>query len=510
MEASLPPLSIPVHVGPHLKRALRLAEEGDHAGSLEALAAAAVIDIQAAQQEFLGDIRACAVIADVTRAALEGWTARQGSSGQATVERHATTGASPSARRTAGDPVRVLYFAPNLASGQAASMNLVRLVEWHVRHGVGRSGGERLRVEVAVVVCDELTERTPALGYLRCPQSPTSAIGAELLARLRQSCTVTVLPANGTHLDGATAGIAAARAFAPDVALFMGSPACAVQTAIAAARVAPVQACLNIGVPMLSPGIDAVIYNNPSKEARDAAFVCARGLEVLGVATSGGDAQVGAALAPFPRSELGLPDAAPVAVSMSNVLVRRMLAGTFARDLVAFLRRNPDVWWLGIGFCDPAPFYQFLETVEDGAEIRRRCVFAGGSSKPWSMVKSCQVLLNEYPEGGGNSVIETMGCGVPVVAMRAGHRHAESIGAELVGEDAIQSNDITAYWRLAERWIRDPAAAATAGARQRARAMSTLDYGVICDAYERIAVDLFHRRVRVADAGASAELAAVC
>jgi glycosyltransferase involved in cell wall biosynthesis len=120
------------------------------------------------------------------------------------------------------------------------------------------------------------------------------------------------------------------------------------------------------------------------------------------------------------------------------------------------------------------------------------------------MLKSCNVLLNEYPEGGGNSVIETMGCGVPVVAMQAGPRHAECIGAELVGPDAIPTNDIDAYWRLAETWIRDPQAAAAAGARQRARALAELDYGVICDAYERIAVDLCRRRVWAASA---AELA---
>jgi hypothetical protein len=92
----------------------------------------------------------------------------------------------------------------------------------------------------------------------------------------------------------------------------------------------------------------------------------------------------------------------------------------------------------------------------------------------------------------------------PVVAMQAGPRHAECIGAELVGPDAIPTNNIDAYWRLAETWIRDPQAAAAAGARQRARALAELDYGVICDAYERIAVDLCRRRVWAASA---AELA---
>jgi glycosyltransferase involved in cell wall biosynthesis len=483
------PLVMPEHVGSQLKRAMRLANEGDHAGALEGIASAAIADIQAAQQEFLGDIRGVGVFAEVTRLWLAQWIAARSE--------------TPSPRAPA-DVVRLLYVVPNVSAGHAASMNLVRLVEWHTRQHERAGAHGAIRVEPTVLVCEEFTERTPPRAHLSFKSMPSRTAGADFIARLEKRCRVEILAADGTYLDAAEAGIAHARAARPDVAFFVGSPACAVQTAIAAARVAPVQACLNIGVPMLSPGIDAVIYNNRAKEARDEAFVRAHGAEVLGVTTSGGDASIGARLAPFPRGEMGLPDGVPVVASMSNVLVRRMLAGTFARDLAAFLRRNPDVWWLGIGFCDPAPFHKYLETVDGGADIRRRCVFAGGWQIPWGMLKSCNVLLNEYPEGGGNSVIETMGCGVPVVAMQAGPRHAECIGAELVGPDAIPTNDIDAYWRLAETWIRDPQAAAAAGARQRARALAELDYGVICDAYERIAVDLCRRRVWAASA---AELA---
>ena len=479
MQSGVPAIQLPVTLAPTLVRALQLAREGDCAGSLEAIAWAAVRDIQAHQQQFLGDVRACAVFGGLVGEGLAPWIARHGAKREPRAE---------------GGPIRLLYVVPNLGSGQAASMNLVRLVEWHTRGRAEEVGRSPRAIEVRVVICEEFTMRNPPLGYLRCPHLPTSAIGGELLERLRRSCEVTVLSTDGSYLDAAESALEVARSFAPDVACFIGSPACAVQTAVAAARVAPVQVCLNIGVPMLSPGIDAVIYNNPSKRARDEAFIESRGIEVFGVATSGGDARVGAETEPFPRGELGVPEGVPLAASMSNVLVRRMLAGTFARDLAAFLRRNPDMWWLGIGRCDPAPFHKFLETVDGGDDIRRRCVFTGGCSSPWRMVKSCQVLLNEYPEGGGNSVIETMGCGVPVVAMRAGPRHAESIGAELVGDDAIQTNDIDAYWALAEKWLRDPAAARAAGARQQARALAELDYGVICDKYERIVRALAARR----------------
>ena len=94
-----------------------------------------------------------------------------------------------------------------------------------------------------------------------------------------------------------------------------------------------------------------------------------------------------------------------------------------------------------------------------------------------------------------------MALGLAIAAERArpvDHRMEWSIGAELVGSDAIQTNDIAAYWELAEKWLRDPAAARAAGVRQQARAMAELDYGVICDKYERIALSLAKRRARSA------------
>jgi glycosyltransferase involved in cell wall biosynthesis len=82
-------------------------------------------------------------------------------------------------------------------------------------------------------------------------------------------------------------------------------------------------------------------------------------------------------------------------------------------------------------------------------------------------------------------VIEAMGCGVPVAAMRWGDRHAESIGAMLVGEDAVPRRDAGAYWAKVAGWCGDAAARREAGARQRCRALARWDYGVIVRAYEQ-------------------------
>jgi len=216
------PLAIPPHVGSVLKRGFRCAAEGDTAGALEALAAAAIVDIQQHQQQFLGDVRGCAVLAQCADGWLGAWAAE-----------HAPPPVE--ARPASGGPTRVLYVMPSLAQGHAASANLVRLVDFHMNRSSAKGA-----IEPAVIVCDEMTARTPPLPFLSLSDTPSERMGAEHLAALRGLCEVTVLPTNGTFLDAAARGIEAARAFAPDVAVFTASPACAVQTVIAAARVAPV------------------------------------------------------------------------------------------------------------------------------------------------------------------------------------------------------------------------------------------------------------------------------
>lgn len=160
-----------------------------------------------------------------------------------------------------------------------------------------------------------------------------------------------------------------------------------------------------------------------------------------------------------------------------------MLAGHFAKHLGAYLRDHATVWWIGVGPGESEPVLDVIRN-SGGEDAARRCVFVGAHGDVRRVVKACDVFLNEYPEGGGNSVIEAMGCGVPVVAMRAGERHAECIGAELVGEDAIVSHDANAYWALVHEWTSNLDSARQAGLRQQRRAMERLDYSVICKAYE--------------------------
>lgn len=446
MPVTIAGLVIPDHVGACLKRALACAAAADPARALESIAAAAVSDIQQHQQQFLGSAAACALLGDIASQALAPALADSPWPG---------TPARPHARR-------LLFVVPSLTQGQAASTNLVRLVH----------ACDPALHQVRVIVAEEFTRRSSP-GFLNFPDMPSPVHGAALLEQLATRAEVSVLPTTGTYLDAARLAIALARDWAPDIAALVASPACPVQTAMCAARIAPSQVVLSIGVPLLVKGVDAVLFNNTRRRAADAPALDARAVRHDTVLTSGGDAAAGPATRPADRTALALPTGAVTLVSAATRLADRLLAGGFAEDLARFLRTHQSLCWVGIGGGDLQRLSALL--TEHGVVDRTRLLGPLPDIRP--AVKACDVYLNEYPEGGGNTVIEAMGCAVPVVAMDAGPRHAECIGSELVGAERITTRD--AYWHRVHTLCTSPQLRADEAQRQQTRALEQLDYSVI-------------------------------
>lgn len=450
-----------------LKRGLDALSAGRPALAVEAFAAASVHDIQQEQQTFLRSALGAGVMADLYTQALR-------AAEVAPVRLAPRTHPTRQPTSQPGTALRVTYVLWQLNSTQAATRRVGALLRAH----------DRARLAPAVLVTEDLTARAPATTILSLPDAPSVRSGEVFLNAARAAgAPVQVLEARGDFIQ---AGLAAARALRDlhtDVAVFLGGPSTPVQIVAAAARGAPVQINLNIGVPMLTPGIDHVLYTNPSARAADLPELTRRGFASSALECSGCDAKAAASAAPADRASLGLParGAACVFVTASNKLPQRLAHAGFARDLAASLKAHPAAWWVGIGRGD---FTAALQPLRDAGVIDR-VVLTGPLDAIAPVLKACDVYLNEYPEGGYNTVVESMSAGTPVVALSAGSGHAENAGAGLVGTpDAIASFDREAYWHLAATWMRDASARSAAAARQRDRALAKFDYASVCGVYE--------------------------
>lgn len=459
-------LAIPARVGGLLKGAMDALGRGKWSAAVDLLAASAVQDIQHEGMTFLASASAAGVVGELYERAFRG------------------AGIVPQEilpLRTGG-PLRVLYVCPGLSRGQAATDRLLNVVERH----------DRGRVIPMVMGAEEFTARTPACAVLQWPDVP-SAAHREAIERLeRAGVEARFAPTSGSYLHAAPAAIEAARAMRPDVAVFIASSACPVQAAMAFARVAPVQVNQNIGSPLVMVGVDAAIYRSASMARADAPELEKRGVRVIEMPAAGTDLDAAARCAALPREKVGVPADAVLFVSAGNKLAQRLVMGGFARDLGVFLREQKEVWWMGIG---PGDFSSALAEFER-AGVRGRVVLTGGLADIRPALKTGDVYLNEYPEGGSNTVMEAMACGLPVVAARHGGvdgggagaaAHCAAIGAEIAGDQGVE---MTAYWREAGRLVSDARLRAERGRSSRARAEERFGFAALVAAYEACYAEL--------------------
>ena len=449
------PVQMPELVGSCIKAAVQALQSGSASRAVEATAAAAIADIQRFQETFLADAFAAGFLCDLYTHAFQ------------------QAGIMPAqVRKPASDPLRVAYVIGSLSPGQAATNRTLYMLDRH----------DRQHVEPMLFVAEELTRRTPSLNFLSQPDAPSPEFGRELYARARAAGVEPVtVPTTGTFIDGSQWLISSLRKAEPDVVVYVGTVASPIQACAAYARCAPVQINQNMSVPLLTPGIDAVIYHNAVAAEAERPELSRRGVRTCPVESMGTDTDAAANAKATERSSLGIPENAFVCVSASNKLEQRCLHGSFASDLITFLQTNTNAWWMAIGAGD----FKELSARLDRAGVLERCVMTGPLSDIRPAVKAADVYLNEYPEGGANTVLESMACGVPAITLMAGTRHTECIGATFVGEP-FAPRTIEAYWALVTHLQNDPGERIAAAKAQLERVRSQYSIEATCRAYEDI------------------------
>ena len=227
----------------------------------------------------------------------------------------------------------------------------------------------------------------------------------------------------------------------------------------------PVKLHIHIGLSAYVPGSDYTLFDNAANLAREREqwpkeagkpMLLRRGTDIEGLdAVERGD-----------RAELGIPEDAVVMGSLSNNYATRF-SPEYANVLCEVLQRCPNAWLMPVGSGQlPDAVWACFEA----AGVKDRVRHVPNSFSTARELKMMDVYASEFPHGGSQAVVEALVCSLPVVAMRCGATHYESISADVAGPSSIQGNRPEAYRDRLIELIENPELRAREALASRARA----------------------------------------
>lgn len=216
----------------------------------------------------------------------------------------------------------------------------------------------------------------------------------------------------------------------------------------------PVSAFFQHALVPLSPAFDLFILSG-ELGLKDRAFFehSEAQVEILHLTK---DARANWPTYPFSRTELKLPEEALIITTVSNYLEVR-ITEEMRWVIAKLLKQFPNAVYAPIGpIHNKDSFLASFEKYEAGIASRIHCL--GSQPQPSQLLRSMDLYLNEFPVGGGLSVLDAMAAGCPVVAMYyADGIYASRIGALQMGkEKAIHTGKKEDYLALASRLLSDP------------------------------------------------------
>lgn len=157
----------------------------------------------------------------------------------------------------------------------------------------------------------------------------------------------------------------------------------------------------------------------------------------------------------YPRSNFHrlIPPQATLLTTISNHLHSR-LSMEMCICIANILRRCPETYYVLIGNWKPQ---ERQRRIFKHYGVNHRVIHLGARKDIMPLLKTMDIYLNEFPFGGGVSIIEAMAAGLPIVNMyiNTGTNEGRE-GAYFFGvERAVKEEDFSGYTNLACRLIED-------------------------------------------------------
>jgi len=297
---------------------------------------------------------------------------------------------------------------------------------------------------------------------------------ATLIRRFENDLGVPVIvpKSRGSFLSAAAELHARMAEMKIDVAFFHGSIATPTDWLLCAWRCAPWQFDRAFGVPLHCPAVDYQFFEF-EESMENLAFWCRERNVPFGHSPFGGvDYSDSANAPPLDKQELGVPADHVILGTIGNHLPVRM-SEPFCRTVAGVLRNHPRCTYLIVGPGDfAAQRAAFGPDLCGGNGAPPRVRFVGPTDRTDRMTQTFDIYLNQYPAGGGASVLEAMAASKPVLSMRIGDSFLSLAGAIYVGDRLIEPATDEAYAACLARVITSPAERAEFGRAMQQRYQS--------------------------------------
>jgi hypothetical protein len=166
---------------------------------------------------------------------------------------------------------------------------------------------------------------------------------------------------------------------------------------------------------------------------------------------------------PATRQSLGLESTSTISATFGNL--DELSKGGYARVLAEILKRFPKHFHI---FAGPGNIRTLRSTLHhDGVLPQVR--FLGHISDVAPLFEAVDIYLAPFPDSGGQTVLEAMGAGKPVIVMRFPADSPYNSGSELVGVRELVAATEADYAEIADRLLRNPSFREQQSSAMRAR-----------------------------------------